>query len=113
MATLIKHSEYTKKLSENAKLEDYDKVNETFVNNVLAYTDFLTKDISLGDFVGVNAIFKGFKIKDNGGWKTLLYEDRYYKSFANFSDAFGKETIEDFIPHNFEVTDTIQQQFNL
>jgi len=49
-------------------------------------------------------LFEGFELKDKGGWFTLMFEDDYYKSFANFNDTFKNKKIENFIAFDLELT---------
>jgi len=49
----------------NAPIEDYEMVNENFVNDVIAYAEFLNTEISIDMFVGENAIFEDFVEKED------------------------------------------------
>jgi hypothetical protein len=47
---LISMTDFVLECSQNAPLEDYNKVNETFVNRVTSYADFLKTPLNLGMF---------------------------------------------------------------
>jgi hypothetical protein len=48
---LISMTDFVLEHSQNAKLEEYNQVNETFVNKVISYANFLKTPLSLGMFV--------------------------------------------------------------
>lgn len=48
---LISMTDFVLDRYKNAPLEDYDQVNETFINSVVRYAEFLKKPLTLGMFV--------------------------------------------------------------
>jgi len=51
MGKLISMIAFIKEHSENAKLEEYNQVNETFVNKIINYANFLSEPLQLWMFV--------------------------------------------------------------
>jgi hypothetical protein len=139
---LISMTDFVLECCQNSKLEEYNQVNETFVNKVIAYANFLKQPLKLEMFVPCDedgnvltqceeicscecdkiknyrkakekVLFEGFELKDKGGWFTLMFEGNYYKSFANFNDTFKNKKIENFIAFDLELTPNAIKQIGL
>ena len=50
--------------AENAPIEEFNEVNEHFVNDVISYANFLNQPITIDSFVGENSFFQDFEIKE-------------------------------------------------
>ena len=104
---LISMTEFVLEQVQNSKYEEFNKVNETFVNKVVNYANFLNQPLTLGMFVpcvdneSFNYSKHGNKKEFQQAKDKVLFEYREEFKEWNITDVENSK-IEDLITDGFE-----------
>lgn len=97
---LISMTDFVLEHSQNAPLEEYHQVNETFVNKVINYAMLLKQPLDLSMFKNVSICEDNF----------VRLEDDFI--FCGI-ESIGEYKIEDLVEWNLELSETAIKQISL